>query len=392
MHGNMKNWQYINNNEALENCVAILNKQKVISIDLEFDKNRYRYGFNLCLIQIFADDECFIIDPLSEEIALKPLFDVIENPTIEKVVYSFGEDLRLFHSLGCFPQNTFDVAIAMRLLDYPPVSLASALYEVLEIEISKSAQKSNWFLRPLSEKQIDYAAKDVLYLIDMKNVLLKEAKEAGVLAWIEEENKVIDDLSYADVDNNNYLKEKDKNGLSECEYYVFKGLLEFREKIAKRNNRPSYQIIDKEYLRELAGRPNQIYRFEKIKGIYKPLKNEAFKDELWAKRQELKQAAERLGLSKTEKVLKRLSNEVYQARRKERAIRDDVKKRIFKPIQKLIAQNHGENVVTYILGNRLMDELALGHTDNLREYKRMLIERYARELGIDVSHYLDKEK
>jgi ribonuclease D len=384
----MKNWEYVETKEVLADCVEVLKKQTAISIDLEFDKNRYRYGFNLCLIQVYAGERCFIIDPLADGIDLKDFYAVIEDPSIEKVVYSFGEDLRLFHSLGCFPQNTFDIAIAMRLLDYPPASLGSAVYDILDMEISKSAQKSNWFLRPLSEKQLDYAAKDVLYLIEMQGILIKMAEEKGILEWIEEENKIIDGLSYADLDNNNYLKEKDKHGLSEHEYYVFKGLLEYRETVAEKHNRPSYQIIDKEYLRELSERPNQIYRFEKIRGVYKTLKNEKFKNELWETFQGLAKEAENKGLSKTEKALKRMSSELYQAKKKERSVRDEAKKKIFKPIQKVIAANHGENVVTYIMGNRLMDELALGKLDNLRNYKRVLIERYAAELDLDVSPYL----
>jgi ribonuclease D len=385
----MENWEYVETKEVLADCVEVLKKQTAIAIDLEFDKNRYRYGFNLCLIQVSAGERCFIIDPLADGIELTDFYSVIEDPSIEKVVYSFGEDLRLFHSLGCFPQNTFDIAIAMRLLDYPPASLASAVYDTLEIEISKSAQKSNWFLRPLSEKQMDYAAKDVFFLVEMQGILIKMAEEKGILEWIEEENKIIDGLSYADLDNNNYLKEKDKHGLSEHEYYVFKGLLEYRETIAEKYNRPSYQIIDKEYLRELAERPNQIYRFEKIRGVYKALKNEAFKDELWENYQRLAREAEKEGLSKTEKALKRMSSELYQIKKTERGVRDEAKRKIFKPIQKLIAANHGENVVTYIMGNRLMDELALGNLKNLRNYKRVLIERYAAELGLDVSPYLE---
>jgi len=387
----MKNWEYVETKEVLADCVEVLKKQTAIAIDLEFDKNRYRYGFNLCLIQVYAGGRCFIIDPLADGIELSDFYAVIEDPSIEKVVYSFGEDLRLFHSLGCFPQNTFDIAIAMRLLDYPPASLASAAFDILEIEMSKSSQKSNWFLRPLSEKQLDYAAKDVLYLIEMQEILIKMAQEKGVLEWIEEENKIVDGLSYADVDNNNFLKEKDKHGLSEHEFFVFKGLLEYRETIAEKYNRPSYQILDKEYLRELSERPNQIYRFEKIRGVYKALKNEAFKKELWAKFQSLAKEAENAGLSKTENALKRLSSEVYRLRKKERSIRDEAKRKIFKPIQLLIAKNQGENVVTYIMGNRLMDELALGNLENLRDYKRVLIERYAEELGLDVSPYLTRK-
>lgn len=378
----------IDTREGLEECVGFLNQQERFAIDLEFDKNRYRYGFNLCLVQIFAGDACIIIDPLAKNIGIEQLFPVIENPAIEKIVYSFGEDLRLFHSLGCFPKNVFDIAIAMRLLNYPPASLATSLLEILDIEISKSAQKSNWFLRPLSDKQMDYAARDVLYLLDMKTILVKEAEEKGVMEWINEENAVIDTLNYSDIDNNSYLKEKDKQGLSEYSFHIFKRLLEFRESKAKDLNRPSYQIIDKEYLRELSERPKQIYRFEKIRGIHKRLKNDDFKEELRVKREESEAEAAALNLSPNEDAYKRLGYEEYQKRKAARMLQDDVKRRVFKPIQALIAQNHGEHVVTYILGNRLMEDLALGKLEQLRAYKRVLIEQYAGELGIDVTPYL----
>ncbi len=366
-----------------------MNKEKEIAIDLEFDKNRYRYGFNLCLVQIFSNNQCFIIDPLSDELEINRIFPLLENPHILKVVYSFGEDLRLLHSLGCFPQNTYDIAIAMRLLNYPPTSLGSALLELLNIEISKSAQKSNWFIRPLSEKQIDYAAKDVLYLSDMRKILVTQSDNQRISDWIMEENEVFDKVSYANIDNNNYLKEKDKNGLTEHEFFIFKMLLEYRESLAKKYNRPSYQIIDKDYLKELAERPNQIYRFNKIRGIYKALRNEPFRIKLSNKRDSFEKQADELGMSRTENAAKRLNSEEYQARKKQRSIRDKAKKNIFKPIQALIAKNQGENVVTYIMGNRLMDELAVGNIENLRKYKRALIEAYAKELGFDVQPYLN---
>ena len=381
--------KYITKNDDLDNCITFLNTEKEIAIDLEFDKNRYRYGFNLCLIQIFANNICFIIDPLSNDLDVKRLYPTLENPQIVKVVYSFGEDFRLLHSLGCFPQNTYDIAITLRLLNYPPASLASTLYKLLDVEINKSAQKSNWYFRPLSDKQIDYAAKDVLYLLECKKILEIDAEKHGVSSWINEENSVFDNISFANVENNIYVKEKDKNGLTEHAFHIFKKLLEFRENIAKKYNRPSYQIIDKEYLKELAERPNQIHRFHKIKGIYKSLRNDPFKDKLNNKRKDFENQADVLGLSKTEKASKRQKGEDYLTKRRKRTIRDQVKKKIFKPIQKLIIENHGENVVTYILSNRLMDELATGNVKNLRNYKRKLFEMYAKELDLDVSPYLN---
>jgi hypothetical protein len=148
-------------------------------------------------------------------------------------------------------------------------------------------------------------------------------------------------------------------------------------------------MIDKEYLRELSQRPNQIHRFAKIRGIYKAFKNEAFKDRLWKQFQRFAQAAEQAQLSKTADAFKRLDPAEHRARRQKRKERDEIKKKVFKPIQAKIAENHGDQVVTYILGNRLMDDLAEGNTEGLRDYKRQLIEQYAQELGIEVGLYLD---
>lgn len=380
---------YIKHTEALKQCITLLKDTGYFSIDLEFDKNRYRYGFNLCLVQIYIPDQCFIIDPLVETLDIEELFPVLEDPSILKITYSFGEDLRLLHALGCLPKGLFDIAIALRLLDYTPMSLANALQAILEIEINKSAQKSNWFNRPLSEKQIKYAANDVCFLIDMKAALDKKADKAGIQPWIDEEHQRLNKLYYGDIDNNVFLKDKDKVGMTAYEFFIFKGLMELREVQAKKYNRPSYQVLDKEYLRELAQRPKQIHRFEKIKGTHKALKNAQFKAELWKHRENLELAAKKQNISKTDPAMERLSETTYRQRKQERTLREKVKRQIFKPIQKLIAQNHGENVVTYILGNRLMDELSLGNTENLRQYRRMLIERYAKELNLDVKPYLD---
>ena len=104
-------FEYITTQEQLSECITKINSVPEIAVDLEFDKNRYRYGFNLCLLQIKAADEIFLIDPLGADFDIKPIFEPLENPKIEKVVYAFGEDIRLLHTLGCYPKNLFDIVI-----------------------------------------------------------------------------------------------------------------------------------------------------------------------------------------------------------------------------------------------------------------------------------------
>src|SRR6056297_1116713 len=100
---------YVNSPERLERCAAQLATAPEMAIDLEFDKNRFRYGFNLCLMQIAAGDVCYVIDPLAQGVKVDPLFPVLENPEVDKLVFAFGEDLRLLHYLGCFPKGLIDL-------------------------------------------------------------------------------------------------------------------------------------------------------------------------------------------------------------------------------------------------------------------------------------------
>ncbi|HSR37930.1 MAG TPA: hypothetical protein VLL95_03370, partial [Phnomibacter sp.] len=90
--------RYIADAAELQHCVDILRQSTVFAFDLEFDRDRYTYGFDLCLMQVATPEVCFLIDPLSK-INLQPLFEVFTLPAIRKLVHCPGEDLRLLHSL-----------------------------------------------------------------------------------------------------------------------------------------------------------------------------------------------------------------------------------------------------------------------------------------------------
>src|SRR5690554_2430340 len=174
------NIQYINDKEGFEKTVAILSSKEAIYIDLEFDKNHFRYGFNLCLMQIFDGETCYLIDPLPD-LSIEPIFPVLEDKNIQIVCFAFNEDMRLLHYLGARPNNILDLAIATRLLNYNTLSLNNTLAVFLEdekyITEKTSQQKSNWFQRPLTDQQKQYAAEDVLYLPNLKLTLLKHIEQ-----------------------------------------------------------------------------------------------------------------------------------------------------------------------------------------------------------------------
>ena len=49
--------------------------------------------------------------------------------------------------------------------------LKDLVYEILDIQLDKTEQSSDWSKKKLTKKQIEYAMNDVLYLSEIKNSL-----------------------------------------------------------------------------------------------------------------------------------------------------------------------------------------------------------------------------
>ena len=136
----MESFKYITEQIELEDLASVLKNAKQAGVDLEFDKNRYAYGFNLSMVQLKISDSIYLIDALQVE-DLSSVYKMLEDDSIEKIVFAFGEDIRLLHSLDCFPKNIFDLSIAASLLNFPPCSLSSLTFKVLSVEEKNLAKR-----------------------------------------------------------------------------------------------------------------------------------------------------------------------------------------------------------------------------------------------------------
>ena len=379
---------YVSETQELRKLASSLQALEEFAIDLEFDRNRYRYGFNMCLMQIFDGKNCYLVDPLSDQLDITVIFPVIENPTVQKVVFAFGEDLRLLHSMGCFPKNLYDLDAATSLLNFEPASLTNLIKDVLDVEVNSSSQQSNWWKRPLSENQKHYAADDVLYLLDFKKELQKRAKERGILDWVEQENAAFDQLDYSNEDHNNLIKEKDKNDLTVFEWYVYCKLMEFFDEVAQNYNKPVYQLVSKKLVSDLARHPEKVHQWEDTKGVFRQIKNADFKARLQSTLDISKNEAEEQGLSTSQKASMTMSREEYQAMRKEHHRINDLKNKLFSPIQDRLISDFGKHAKSFILPNRLSKEIISGQTELMPDYKVKLFRKYAEELDLDLSEFL----
>lgn len=374
---------YVDNQQQLNKTVSVLSLSNQISIDLEFDKNCYRYGFNLCLVQIFDGETCYIIDPLSPDLTIEELFPVIENKHIQKVCFAFDEDLRLFHSLGCFPKNLYDISIASRLLNFPSISLTNLLKDELGIDTGISSQQSNWFRRPLDSNQLHYAANDVIHLFKLKSAITEKASVNGVKNWISEENEVLGLLDYSGLDHNDYIKEKDRAEFTEKQWFIFKILLDWQNQMGEKLNRPAYQVVPKSFLIELAKDSRKLMDWNTTRGIFRTIQTESVKNDLLELMKDATHEADLLKLSESKPANGTLSPEEHQALMAQKNEINKVKNSTFKPIKEHIEQQYGSEVASFLLSNRIIADMVTGNMDHIPEYRKALFLTCADDLSID---------
>jgi ribonuclease D len=99
---------------------------------------------------------------------------LLANPNIVKIYHFARFDIAaLYHAFGVMPQPVYCTKIASRLSrTYTDRhGLKDLVREVLNIDLSKQQQSSDWGADGLSEAQLAYAASDVLHLHALREKL-----------------------------------------------------------------------------------------------------------------------------------------------------------------------------------------------------------------------------
>lgn len=230
----------IDKEELLQSLVASLLRKTEIAFDTEFDSFNKQYGVHLQLVQIFDGEACYLIDTLKIN-NLKSLWQVFENETICKIVYSGANDIDILKRNDCTPKNLYDLQIATELCHLTARSLGAALLEYFNIEVDKSNQAAGWGNRPLSEGQLNYAALDVIYLFELKKILLPIIQQNKIEKILAEKNIALEAAASKDYEPR--LSDKQKKIFDK---YSAKKLLELKiliDKYAQQLNVPPFKIV-----------------------------------------------------------------------------------------------------------------------------------------------------
>ena len=129
----------------------------------------------LCVVQMSNGDGSADVVQIPKDHTDAPnLKALLANPKITKIFHFARFDLAaLYNALGVMPQPVYCTKIASRLSrTYTDRhGLKDLVREVLNIDLSKQQQSSDWGAQALSEAQLAYAASDVLHLHALRDRL-----------------------------------------------------------------------------------------------------------------------------------------------------------------------------------------------------------------------------
>jgi len=154
----------------------------VVAIDCEtMGLNPHRD--RLCLVQLSSGDgHAHLVQIERGQSEAPNLARLLSDPAVLKLFHFGRFDIAvMYHAFGALAAPVYCTKIASKLVrTYTDRhGLKNLLQELLDIDISKQQQTSDWGAADLTGAQLDYAATDVLYLHRLKDRLDERLAREG---------------------------------------------------------------------------------------------------------------------------------------------------------------------------------------------------------------------
>ena len=268
--------ELVTGQDALQTLVAELRDAGSFGFDTEFIGEN-TYIARLCLIQAATDRRIVLIDPFTVD-DLTPWYELIADPAVEKIVHAGEQDLEpVARVIGKDPANVFDTQVSAGFvnLDYP-MSLGRLVTELIGDDLDAGAKFSRWDRRPLTDRQLHYAASDVRYLAAMRDELGKRLAANGNTRWAKLAcDEYCDRRRYLPDPLSRKIKAKGVHKLSSKKRGVLNALLLWREELAQQLDLPPRALVPDEAAYAIAdGLPESVRELTGIKFLPRPVRED----------------------------------------------------------------------------------------------------------------------
>jgi ribonuclease D len=260
------NW--IDKQEPLDRAMEQIGSHGVIAVDTEAD-SLHSYFDKVCLIQISAGDDDYIVDPLAS-IDLARFGGILADKSVTKVLHGADYDLRIVNrDFGFTIANLIDTSVCAQLLGYEAFGLAALLEKHFGVKLNKVHQRADWSMRPLPPDMLQYAALDTHYLIALAEKLRDELTALGRWEWALEEFGRLEAIRFKESDEPEpWRKLKTLGNLDRRSLAIVRDLHKWRDTLAREADKPPFKIIGNEAILDVAReRPESRDDLAKIKSV-----------------------------------------------------------------------------------------------------------------------------
>ncbi len=260
----------IETTEKLQAFCSSLKGAEFVTVDTEFMREK-TYWPRLCLVQVAGPNGEAAIDPLSEDIDLSPLFELMADESVMKVFHAARQDLEIFYrAMGQrLPAPLFDTQVAATVCGFgEQVGYEALASRLAGAEIDKSSRFTDWARRPLTEKQIAYALADVTHLRVAYEKLRLDLKVSGREDWVAGEMAALVNPELYSADPSSAWKRLKIRSANPKMLAVARALAAWRESEAQNLNIPRGWVMRDETLMEIAHHaPRNAHDLAKTRGL-----------------------------------------------------------------------------------------------------------------------------
>ncbi|PDH36711.1 MAG: ribonuclease D [Halieaceae bacterium MED-G26] len=256
--------QLIETDTALVEVLDRHASDNFVAVDTEF-RRRDTFFPQVALLQLCWRKDAYLIDP-TKFFNFGPVVELLSNPQVIKLIHSPSEDLEVFDRwLQVLPSPLFDTQRALAVLGRGFGLGYRAMVEMFTGDaISKEETTSDWLKRPLTDRQLSYAALDVTYLRQIGEELYDACRESQRLSW------VLEDTARLKLGGRGpAAKFKSAWKMSLREQAVLSRLIDWREEEARRLDRPRSWVVPDKVLVTLAKRqPMHLAQLSSVDGLH----------------------------------------------------------------------------------------------------------------------------
>ena len=259
---------YVSTNRQLEECVARCRNAKALYFDTEFVSEETYYP-DLCLIQVLAGEEVFLIDTHAVD-DCKPFWRQLCDGDHLTVVHAGREEFQYcLREGGHRPRRWIDVQIAAGFCGTEfPAAYGKLLSRELGLKLPKAETRTDWRRRPLSDRQLDYAAQDVIHLPDLWERLAERIGRMGRTDWLADELAMWQSSQESAAQSERWRRVSGVSGLGPRAMAIARELWRFRESEAAARDLPPRRLLRDDLLVELARRGTaDPHKIKEIRGI-----------------------------------------------------------------------------------------------------------------------------